>query len=598
MERKRSRTANLLGEEDDQPSTKQIEAKKHKSNGENMRNFLPSLSDPVPNPGGAPRPEEIQAIIAQKRAEIAAKLATFSKQTQQKPVAPQTMPSALVPPAAPVAPVTSSGIDPDLQRKIQEAKERIKSTIMKTNPYLSSPSSAARAADDSSKAKGGLKVEAHPALLLDQSGKLDIKRAAALIPKPNFATIKANQRATPAAFKQETKVTARAEDLNDITQSEYFDSNIGTIAPKRRLRKRFKFVQKGKFEALGNQMRAQAKLEKLKEEIAQNVKKAGIEAELDSDKAIKRKPPPTVEWWDVPLLSHRTYDDIDAGVVKIESEDSLVTMYVQHPVPIKPPGDHGPPPPKPLMLTKKEQKKLRRQRRLELQKEKQDKIRLGLLPPDQPKVKLSNLMRVLTNDAIQDPTKVEAQVRKEMQKRQETHLKTNEERKLTEEQKREKLRRKMDDDAKKGTFVCAFKVGDLSHPKMKFKVDRNAQQLGLTGCVMINPSFNIVVVEGGPKSIKFYKKLMLRRIDWSDTTRLGEGSEEMVDDEPKETQKINKCSLIWEGVVKDRAFKGFKFKTCPTENTAREHLRKYKVEHYWDLASKYNDDGPETSVIV
>jgi len=66
-------------------------------------------------------------------------------------------------------------------------------------------------------------------------------------------------------------------------------------------------------------------------------------------------------------------------------------------------------------------------------------------------------MRVLTNDAIQDPTKVEAQVRKEMQKRQETHLKTNEERKLTEEQKREKLRRKMDDDAKKGTFVCAFK---------------------------------------------------------------------------------------------------------------------------------------------
>jgi len=126
------------------------------------------------------------------------------------------MPSTLVPPAAPAASVTSSGIDPDLQRKIQEAKERIKSTIMKTNPYLvsnnfnsilpatyckhlliscvfehqSSASSAARAADDSSKAKGGLKVEAHPALLLDQSGKLDIKRAAALIPKPNFATIK------------------------------------------------------------------------------------------------------------------------------------------------------------------------------------------------------------------------------------------------------------------------------------------------------------------------------------------------------------------------------------------------------------------------
>lgn len=35
-------------------------------------------------------------------------------------------------------------------------------------------------------------------------------------------------------------------------------------------------------------MRAQAKLEKLKEEIAESVKKAGMEAEIDStDKAIK-----------------------------------------------------------------------------------------------------------------------------------------------------------------------------------------------------------------------------------------------------------------------------------------------------------------------
>jgi hypothetical protein len=33
-------------------------------------------------------------------------------------------------------------------------------------------------------------VEAHPALSLDQSGKLDLKKVAALIPKPNFATVK------------------------------------------------------------------------------------------------------------------------------------------------------------------------------------------------------------------------------------------------------------------------------------------------------------------------------------------------------------------------------------------------------------------------
>ncbi len=70
---------------------------------------------------------------------------------------------------------------------------------------------------------------------------------------------------------------------------------------------------------------------------------------------------------------------------------------------------------------------------------------------------MSNLMRVLTNEAIQDPTKAEAQVRREMQKRQETHLKTNEERKLTEEQRKEKRQKKLEDDAKKGTLVCVFK---------------------------------------------------------------------------------------------------------------------------------------------
>jgi hypothetical protein len=53
------------------------------------------------------------------------------------------------------------------------------------------------------------------------------------------------------------------------------------------------------------------------------------------------------------LLPNKTYADFDAGLAKIEDEDSLVTWFVQHPIQIKPPGDNGPPQPKPLMLTKK-----------------------------------------------------------------------------------------------------------------------------------------------------------------------------------------------------------------------------------------------------
>lgn len=49
-----------------------------------------------------------------------------------------------------------------------------------------------------------------------------------------------------------------------------------------------------------------------------------------------------------------------------------------------------------VYLTKKEQKKLRRQTRREAQKELQEKVRLGLMPPPEPKGQYSSEERVLT----------------------------------------------------------------------------------------------------------------------------------------------------------------------------------------------------------
>lgn len=42
----------------------------------------------------------------------------------------------------------------------------------------------------------------------------------------------------------------------------------------------------------------------------------------------------------------------------------------------------------------------------------------------------------------------------------------------------------------------------------------NAQQYHLTGCVLVHRDINLVVVEGGPKALKKYKRLMLNRIKW------------------------------------------------------------------------------------
>ena len=51
----------------------------------------------------------------------------------------------------------------------------------------------------------------------------------------------------------------------------------------------------------------------------------------------------------------------------------------------------------------------------------QDLIRQGLLEAPKPKVKLSNMMRVLGSEATADPTAVEAQVRQQMQDRAQVH---------------------------------------------------------------------------------------------------------------------------------------------------------------------------------
>ena len=112
---------------------------------------------------------------------------------------------------------------------------------------------------------------------------------------------------------------------------------------------------------------------------------------------------------------------------------------------------------KPLMLTKREQKKMRKLRRKQELQDKRDRIRMGLLPPDPPKVRLVNMMKVLTSDAVQDPTRVEARVRREVAVRKHTHEKMNAERKLTDEQRREKIENKKAGEEKKGIFGAVYK---------------------------------------------------------------------------------------------------------------------------------------------
>lgn len=80
-----------------------------------------------------------------------------------------------------------------------------------------------------------------------------------------------------------------------------------------------------------------------------------------------------------------TYDDINKALESITMDGHpLVNHLIQHPIPIPAPGDRKQEE-RDLMLTKKEQKKMRRQRRKAELQDKQDRQKMGLIPPDAPK---------------------------------------------------------------------------------------------------------------------------------------------------------------------------------------------------------------------
>ena len=218
---------------------------------------------------------------------------------------------------------------------------------------------------------------------------------------PKFATVKANIRTNvpaPAIRRVPAPVASTSAD-GTMTQgvvpgakpgvNPYYDRNIVVDASAfkdRTQRKQLKFNQKGKYTRLAEQMRQEQKLEALKQRIAEASKKAGLVEDIESGAMIKRAAPPDVEWWDSQYLRDNTYDNLPdetqpEDVILRMLDVSAITALIQHPIPIPAPGDKHQQALKPLFLTKKEMKKLRRNRRAAEHKDLQDRIRMGLAPP-------------------------------------------------------------------------------------------------------------------------------------------------------------------------------------------------------------------------
>ncbi|KAH8830142.1 small nuclear ribonucleoprotein hPrp3 [Flagelloscypha sp. PMI_526] len=501
---------------------------------------------------------------------------------------------------------TSAAAD-HVQRLLEEKKRKVAeahSRRVQNNMYNSSSSPVP-------KEESGLNMAAHPLLLDTTSTPREQSKKDRYKPMlPKFSTVKANARNAPSPSASVAPTRSSTGTPKPVATNPYLnvensatqDGDFASQPKDRATNRQFRFNQKGKYVHIADKQRQENQLEELRKRIAEKAEKAGMSGDAVTGGpggGIKRPPPPAAEWWDASLLPGQNYRDIDSlGIeglsVLLETQaNSPITSLIQHPIAIPPPGNLAGGGETKVMLTSREQKKKRKLERKQAQQDKRDRVKMGLLPPDPPKVRLGNLMKVLTSSAVADPTKVEARVRREVAQRKHVHDKMNTERKLTDEQKAEKLNNKMERAEKKeGVQGCVYRIKVLSDPSHQFKVRKNAEQHGLSGICIFNPNFSLVYVEG--------------RFQWTTAARArdepelalnpddppGSSAVQKTEEERAKELQNNRCDLIWEGQIRERAFVGFRARNCPTDGTAREVLGE-KMRGYWDMARNFREEDLE-----
>jgi hypothetical protein len=94
---------------------------------------------------------------------------------------------------------------------------------------------------------------------------------------------------------------------------------------------------------------------------------------------------------------------------------------------------------------------------------------MGLIPAPEPKFKLSNFMKVLGDQAVADPSKVELKVLQQMQQRVLNHEMRNQAAKLTPQERKEKKIKKIREDTSKCVSVAVFVVKDFSNLSLSLR---------------------------------------------------------------------------------------------------------------------------------
>jgi len=364
-------------------------------------------------------------------------------------------------------------------------------------------------------------------------------------------------------FKEVAEPVLERSDGAEIDPHLY-DPRVGGGPESRRNRKRGKALRFFKQGSLVQKANRIAQL--LERQYIHATPSAAAAAELDDDvNYLSGDEMPECEWWDKPYTGTKGYTATDDDL-KYE----LITHYIHNPAALGDLSQDQSNAQLPLYLTRKEKDKIRRKKSKDKHDQMIDEIRLGIREPPEPKLKVSNIVRVLGSKFIQDPSAAEAKARTQEALRLMKHQLHNENRKLTKSQRSEKKRKKLLEDTSRVVHTAVFRVNDLSDSKIRWKIKTNAKQYNLTGCMMLFKHMNMVMVEGGPKGIAKYCALMNRRIQWAITE---------VSNKP--------CVQVWQGITGGHVFRDFIIETFQEEADVIKYLDQKKVLGYWKQCKNF-----------
>ena len=387
----------------------------------------------------------------------------------------------------------------------------------------------------------------------------------------------------------------KEQKVKEILQKKTFYGKQFGYDNKNKLSKREKMLKKG-FNFLDKTTTSKTPIQTLQQQSLQESsqikpKYTSLPLELKATNVV-----PNFESWDkqflpldftVPLTSspslQSTISYFEQNNLFNSSMLNKVHHYIHHPIPIK--NEFIEKESKtslPIHLTLLERKRFRRLKKLEKLKQEQEKVKFGLAQPKPPKLTYKNFMSILKEESVTDPTKALEKVKNAYEERHTRMLKLNEQHKLTKEQKREKFKRKVERDTKKELKGCLIRINKLTSNKNRFKIDKNGQQLYLTGICLMNRQCtipNMVYVEGSSLQINKMKKLIMQRIKWNET--------EEINNIPNETNNNSNCKVIWEGVIKKRYCEKWKVQEVKTEVDAVKILQGFNLDNFWSSLNQY-----------